>query len=92
MENKTSARAKWMSENKKAILSARLPLDGSFHNARFNRGMSCGGWGWWYRAAQIAGIDVDAMTYWSGSAPTPSTAINLGVAQFIIKNAPSDLR
>ena len=85
--SKTEKRAEWARQHKAEIETARTPESGSGHNAANRKGMSGGGWGYWVWALSRAGIDAGEMPYWSGSAPTPSTAINKGIADYITANA-----
>jgi hypothetical protein len=92
----THERALWLSEHKAEIEELHLTTDdlalhGSLHNARYNRMMTGGGWGWWVKAFNMALIPVQSMPYWSGSDPTYSTAIELPIARYILKNAPIHL-
>jgi len=96
-KNKTQRRAEWLIKNRDAIEASRTTVTPNKGvtvgmNARYYQGMSAGGMGWWVRAFDLAGIDCNPMNYWSGSAPTPSIAINLGIARFIWDNAPDDLK
>ena len=61
------------------------------YNAATIKGMSSGGWGYWVWAFRQVGIKSGAMNYWSGSAPTPSTAIYKDIADYIYKNAPKGI-
>ena len=63
------------------------PRGGS--NAARIKGWSSGGWGWWVKAFRMAHVCCPAIDYWSGWAPTPSTAIPQAVAQYINLNAGS---
>lgn len=90
--SKTEKRAEWLKAHETAIKAAKCPEEGSTKNARYRRGMSGGGWGFWVHAFRRAGISCSAQNYWSGSAPTPSTAINKGMADYITANAPKELR
>ena len=96
MKTKTERRAEWILTNatgiklSRSVVTVRARAKG--YNARTCLGMSSGGWGWWAVALSRAGIEAGAMRYWSGSAPTPSTAINGGIANYITNNAPADLR
>jgi hypothetical protein len=91
-QTKTELRAEWLVGHKAMINNAKTPEEGSSKNAFFRRGMSCGGWGYWVWALNRAGIQCGAQSYWSGSAPTPSTAINKGIADYISENCPIDIR
>ncbi len=88
--SKIAKRAMWIMTRANEISISRTPEEGSTHNAYFRRGMSGGGWGFWARAFDLAGVDCGAMNYWSGSAPTPSTAINRGIAEYIRTHAASE--
>lgn len=89
---KIAARVAWITANRDAIMAARIPTEGSPKNAYYRRGMSGGGWGYWVQALHAADVSCDAMSYWSGSAPTPSTAINAGIADYIRNNCPVGLQ
>jgi hypothetical protein len=84
-------RAAWLLAHADEYKAARVLEEGSSHNARYRRGMSDGGWGYWVQAIRQAGLPSSAQNYWSGSAPTPSTAINKGYADYILANAPKEL-
>ena len=92
---KTDKRIEWIKFNKTEIeknkTSYKIPSRHKGHNARGIEGMSAGGWGWWARALISAGVKCGAQNYWSGSSPTPSTAINEGIANYISANAPAGL-
>lgn len=92
--SKTQKRIEWITKNKKAILDLRrlYPESTNSKNAARCHGMSLGGFGYWVQAFNAAGISVGAQNYWSGHLPTPSTAINLAVAQYIRANAPRDIQ
>ena len=91
-KTKTELRAEWLTEYKSEIEKTKTPEEGSIKNAAYRRGMSGGGWGYWVWALRKAGINSSAQNYWSGSAPTPSTAINQGIADFINKNCPAEIK
>ena len=93
--NQTDKRVKWLTGHKAAIIAAKSivgcnPKGGT--NARTRPGMSPGGFGYWARALTRAGITTHIMNYWSGSNPTPSTAINGGIGEYIFTHAPEDLK
>ena len=94
MTSKLQARLAWINEHRAEIIAAATPINGTSKNARYVTGMSGGGWGYWVHALDAAGLSKIAhpMTYWSGSNPTPSTAINQGVAEYIRNNAPEDIK
>lgn len=93
--SKTEKRVKWLLDNLKEIELSRtkciIPLRHKGTNSKGIIGMSGGGYGYWVWALNKAGIKCDAMCYWSGSLPTPSTSINGGIAKYIRLNAPADL-
>jgi ABC-type Fe3+-hydroxamate transport system substrate-binding protein len=94
MMNKTQKRAEWIADYKAEIEQARKPVKlnpNGGHNAYYCKGMSGGGWGWWVRAFRLVGVDCQNMPYWSGKNPTPSTAINEGIAKYILREAPIEL-
>jgi hypothetical protein len=85
----TVERTKWALAHKLEIEGARsiigkAPRGGS--NAANISGYSGPGWGWWANALDAAGINPNRCSYWSGSNPTPSTAINGGIAKYIRNN------
>jgi hypothetical protein len=91
---KTEKRVLWLKEHEKEIYESETEVSNSKrggHNAKYRDGMSTGGWGYWVWAFEKAGIKIDVMNYWAGPDPTPSTAINRGVADYILKNAPKEL-
>ena len=93
---KTQQRIDWLNENKDQIEKARSEVrrpnnKHKGHNAKGMIGMCGPGFGWWANALDMAGIKCNRMSYWSGSASTPSTAINAGIAHYILSNAPSNL-
>lgn len=92
---KTQKRTEWARKHKNAIIASRtkviVPVRAKGHNAATIQGMSSGGYGWWANALIAADINCDKLPYWSGSNPTPSTAINKGIADYIDNNA-ADLR
>jgi hypothetical protein len=90
-KSKTELRAEWIASHAEEIKKAKCAEEGSTKNAYYRRGMSGGGWGYWVWAFRRAGVDCSAQNYWSGSAPTPSTAINRGIAEFVSKFAPSEI-
>jgi hypothetical protein len=92
--SKIEKRVEWLIKHKSAIERSRtavIPSKRGGSNAATWKGMSGGGWGWWAQALRKAGIRSNIMNYWSGSAPTASTAINAGIANYIYKNAPKEL-
>ncbi|NMC34216.1 MAG: hypothetical protein GYA36_17415 [Veillonellaceae bacterium] len=86
-------RAAWILANYFSLLDHTSTVKRKSRNAARCPGMSGPGWGWWVRAFELANVYalVSPMPYWSGSLPTPSTAINAGVASYINRNAPIDL-
>jgi hypothetical protein len=92
---KTDKRTDWLFSVRDQAIASRVPIEiPSRHlgyNARGIIGMSGGGWGWWVKPLNRASIKSDALNYWSGHNPTPSTAINAGLADFIRNNAPKEL-
>ena len=94
---KKHKRAEWILANKEGIKKAREKYQcpekcrSSCGNGATCFTSSGGGWGYWVQAFTIAKVRCDAMNYWSGSAPTPSTSINRGIAEYITKNAPNEL-
>jgi hypothetical protein len=92
MANKTQSRIEWAKSHKHEIESARVALGNNSKNAARCSGYSDGGWGLWANALEAAGIKPDRGSYWSGSFPTPSTAINAGIAKYISSNAPAAIR
>lgn len=94
-QTKLQARVDWLKKHKAAIERARTSVTPSKRggsNARTWGGMSGGGWGFWAKALREAGVKSNVMNYWSGSNPTSSTAINLGIANYISKFAPPSIR
>lgn len=95
---KTEMRANWILSNREAILQASRKYDCPENcRAKCGNGATCakssgGGRGFWVWAFKKAGIPCSPMAYWSGSAPTPSTSINKGIAEYINDNAPEELR
>ena len=92
--NRTDQRAAWATAHKAEIEAARVPVTGCPRggtNAANMGGMSRGGWGYWARALRQAGIECNVYNYWSGSATTPSTAINRGIADYITAQCPAEL-
>lgn len=93
---KTQQRINWIIANAAAIEDSRSSdhskCKGACHNGRTCSNQSSGGFGWWANALDQAGIDPERHNYWSGSAPTPSTSINLGIAAFIMERSPSAIR
>ena len=95
--NKTDKRAAWIIEHKDDLIAVKLATSdhkeckGNCRNGRTCKTQSTGGWGYWVRAFSAAGVDCDDMPFWSGSAPTPSTSINRGMADYISTNAPKNL-
>lgn len=91
--NKTQKRAAWLKKNKKIINNIIKQGNFTTHakNAYYCVGWTCGH-GWWLNALRSAGIKCPAKNYWSGSAPTPSTAIPTTVANYINTNCPIDLK
>lgn len=81
METKTTRRIAWIADHRDEIVAAR---------GNKTRDLAVG-WGWWARALSAAGIDCDAGIVWSGSLPTTSTGINLGIARYIRDNAPESI-
>ncbi len=94
-KSKTEMRSDWASNNRIAIEKARTDnhtsCRGKCRNGATCNNQGSGGFGWWANALNLSNIDAEAQTYWSGSAPTPSTSINRGISQYIIDNAPKDL-
>ena len=93
MKTKIQLRAEWIKENESQLRAAMIPDTGSNHNAKNNPSYSGGGWGYWVQAFRKVGLIgiVEPMKFWSGFLPTPSTAINLGVARYIQANAPKEI-
>jgi len=89
---KIEKRVAFILSHKEALKAARCPESGSPTNAARRSGMSGGGWGYWAQAFKRAGVPCSAQNYWSGSLPTPSTAINKGIAEYIGVNAPADIK
>lgn len=89
--NVTSKRIEWARANKPSIEAARGEVSSNSKNAARCKGYSGGGWGLWANALESAGINPNRGSYWSGSAPTPSTAINGGIARYIRENAPQEI-
>ena len=89
---KRQARANWILANIVAIKAARCAEGNNSKNAARCVGMSGGGWGYWAQAFKLAGVSCGKQDYWSGSLPTPSTAINKGIADYIRTNATADIR
>ena len=95
--NKTDKRAAWIIEHNDDLIAARLATSdhtdckGNCLNGRTCKTQSTGGWGYWVWAFVAGGVDCDALPFWSGSAPTPSTSINRGMADYISVNAPKNL-
>lgn len=97
--NKTQKRAKWIKTNAERIEAHRTPDSGETkrnggyqYNGARRADQSGGGYGWWARALRAAGIRSDAHNYWSGAAPTPSTSINKGIADYIRDNASDEIK
>ena len=96
--SKTKERVEWILKHQEKLIEAahkyRCPLDcrSTCHNGRTCFTSSDGGWGWWARAFKMVGMDCRAMNYWSGSAPTPSTSINRGMAEYIASHSPDHLK
>lgn len=91
MANKTQKRIEWALANGASIESARIEISHTSKNAARCEGYSGGGWGLWANALENAGINPDRGSYWSGFMPTPSTAINGGIAEYIRNNAPREI-
>jgi hypothetical protein len=91
-QSKLEQRKQWILTHKAEIESARTPVEKNSKNAARIKGMSAGGYGFWAQAFDAAGVDDNSMPYWSGSAPTPSTAINLGIAKYIQAHAPNSIK
>ena len=95
--SKRQARVNWILEHADAIKEARQKYqcpDGCRSQCR--NGATCaissyGGWGFWAQAFRLAEIKCEPMNYWSGSKPTPSTSISMGIAEYICSNAPGEL-
>jgi len=95
MTTKTEQRIDWLKERRVEIEAARCEITPSPRggkNARTTDGMSPGGYGWWAKALKAASIEPNEMSYWAGRNPTPSIAINAGIAWYIKMNAPEELR
>lgn len=96
--SKMARRAAWIIANYEAIKSARKAHSdhsaccGACRNGRTCKQQSGGGWGYWAQAFALANVRCERTNYWAGSNPTPSTSINLGVADYIASNAPANLR
>lgn len=94
---KRDLRVKWILENVKEIKEARLAYDCPENcRAKCNNGATCrissdGGWGYWAQAFKIARVYCEKRNYWSGTGPTPSTAISKGIAKYILEHAPAEL-
>ena len=86
--NLTEKRAEWIKMNISEIEKAATPNTGVKKHDQ-----SSGGWGWWVRAFNMAGVGTlcHARMYFTGNCPTPSTSINRGIARYIVDNAPSGL-
>lgn len=95
-KSKQQQRVAWCAEHR-AKIEAVIPDDLHYcgirggSNAANIPGWSGGGWGWWYNAMREAGVSVRSLNYWSGQAPTPSTAIPETVAYYIKQHAPKEL-
>lgn len=94
--SKTEQRVNWINNHSAQIEKSRTAdhsqCRGKCHNGATCYNQSGGGYGWWANALSHAGINPESNNYWTGSAPTPSTSINLGIARFINKNAPAEIR
>jgi hypothetical protein len=94
--SKTQQRVSWINDNLPAIKKSRTNdhrnCKGKCHNGATCHNQSAGGYGWWANALSQAGINPERRNYWSGSNPTPSTSINKGIAEYISKNAPAEIR
>jgi len=93
----TSKRVEWALKNKSHILSVIIKECPKECKAKCSNGLTCkksssGGFGWWVHALLVADIDCEPMNFWSGTYPTPSTSINKGIADFICKFAPEEIR
>jgi hypothetical protein len=97
MTSKRQRRADWITEHAEAINTSRKTTSdhsqckGSCNNGATCKTQSDGGYGFWVQAFRLAGVECSPRNYWSGSAPTPSTSINKGIADYLHTNAPKDL-
>ncbi len=95
MKNLTRKRADWMITFKTEIEDARTndhsDCKGNCRNGATCYNQSAGGYGWIANALRVAGIDPNSQNYWSGSAPTPSTSINKGIASYLHNHMPASL-
>lgn len=93
---KTQTRVDWIQKHRQEILIAKTDdhakCRGKCKNGATCYNQGCMGMGWWANALDIAGIDPERMSYWTGPLPTPSTSINKGVSNFIMSNAPISIR
>lgn len=92
---KIERRVEWILANKEEIEKSYVfdhsNCRGNCQNGRTCSTQSSGGWGYWVQAFRRAGVKCFPSNYWSGSAPTPSTSINIGVARYVQANAPREL-
>ena len=92
---KTEKRTEWLKTKKEEIEAAiRRPREENKKggtNCFSLKGWSGGGYGYWLWAFSEAGIACPSRNYWSGSAPTPSTAIPFAVSEILWK-APENLK
>ncbi len=93
----TQKRVEWIKENLEAINAIAEPSCPDNCRSACGNGATCavqsgGGWGYWVRAIHDASLKANPKNYWSGSAPTPSTSIRRGLANFIDQNAPTEIR
>lgn len=91
-QSKLEQRKQWILSHKAEIEAARTTVENNSKNAYRIKGMSAGGYGYWAQAFRAVGVNANVMPYWSGSAPTPSTAINLGIAKYIQAHAPDSIQ
>lgn len=93
---KTQKRVNWINQHYAQIEKSRTDdhshCRGKCYNGATCYNQSSGGYGWWSNALDDAGVDPDSHNFWAGSAPTPSTSINRGIAAYIDKNAPENIR
>ena len=89
MKTKREIRAEWISKNSTEMETAsKKHTCPAGCRAQCGNGATCatqsdGGWGYWVQAFKMADVDCSPRNYWSGSAPTPSTSINKGIAEYI---------
>lgn len=91
MTSKTNQRIEWVKEHQSEIEASRCEVSHNSKNAARCDGYSGGGWGLWASVLENVGINPNRGSYWSGFMPTPSTAINGGIAEYIRNNAPREI-